>query len=178
MKQCTYCGNEYPDAASACAFDGHPLRNVAAPIPAPPPAPITDRQQVVDAEHLKLLAIFHFIIAGLAVVGIVFLMLHYLILSTVFSDPNLWVSQKHAPPFPKDFFKLFIWFYIFMGFVLATAGTLNLLSGIFLRRRKHRIFSIIVGGLNGLQIPFGTILGIMTIIVLSRDSVRRIYGRV
>ena len=77
---------------------------------------------------------------------------------------------------PKDFSEIFIWFYIIFGAVLVSVVVLNLLSGFFLRQRKYRTFSIVIGGLNCLQIPFGTILGVFTIIVLSRDSVRKIYS--
>jgi hypothetical protein len=34
----------------------------------------------VDADHLKLLAVFHFVGAGLALVGIGFLLLHYTVM--------------------------------------------------------------------------------------------------
>jgi hypothetical protein len=36
---------------------------------------------------------------------------------------------------------------------------------------------LIIAVLNCLQIPFGTALGVFTIIVLSRDSVRELYSR-
>jgi hypothetical protein len=96
-------------------------------------------------------------------------------MSSVFSNPEIWKSQKDAPPLPKDFLDIFVWFYIFMGAIFGTMCVLNLLSGLFLRQRKHRTFSLVVGGLNCLQIPFGTVLGIFTIIVLSRNSVRQKY---
>ena len=54
----------------------------------------------------------------------------------------------------------------------------NLLSALFLWRRQHRMFSMVVGGLNCLQIPFGTALGVFTILVLSRDSVQELYAGV
>ncbi|MCX6922874.1 MAG: hypothetical protein NT154_06635 [Verrucomicrobia bacterium] len=38
------------------------------------------------------------------------------------------------------------------------------------------MFSLMIGGLNCLQIPFGSALGVFTIIVLSRDSVRDLYN--
>jgi len=60
--------------------------------------------------------------------------------------------------------------------MLVLASVLNLLSAIFLLQKRHRIFSIIIGGLNCLQIPVGTALGVFTIIVLSRDSVRELYS--
>jgi hypothetical protein len=176
MKQCTYCGKEYPDEASICAIDAQPLRDVVPPLPASPPSPVSEKQQIIDAEHIKLLSVFHFVVAGLALLGIVFLIFHYFIMSSVFSNPDIWKSQNNAPPLPKNFLKVFVWFYIFFGFIFGAACFLNLLSGIFLHQRKHRIFSIVVGGLNCLQIPFGTILGVFTIIVLSRNSVREKYA--
>ena len=61
----------------------------------PPPASITlptgaalETQQRRDREHLKLLAIFHFVFAGLAFVGIGFLCVHYAIMHTVFANPE------------------------------------------------------------------------------------------
>jgi hypothetical protein len=173
MKTCSYCGKEYSDEASVCAIDGQPLKSVAPP-PAPPP--ITDRKQIVDDEHLRLLSIFHFVGAGFALLGMLFLLMHYAIMNAFVFNPEFWKSQKNVPPPPLEFMKMFVWFYIFFGTLLATACVLNLLSGIFLRQKRHRIFSLVVGGLNCLQIPFGTILGVFTIIVLSRDSVRVIYS--
>jgi hypothetical protein len=62
-----------------------------------------------------------------------------------------------------------------MGFIFVVAAVLNVVSGIFLRQRRHRIFSFVIAGLDCLQIPFGTALGVFAIIVLSRDSVRQLY---
>ena len=173
MKKCSYCGKEYPDDAVECPIDRNPL--VALPPPSPPPT-ASERQHIIDSEHIKLLSIFHFVVAGLALGGIAFLFLHYAMMNHVFSNPDLWKSQKETMPSPREFMKVFVWFYIFMGIIFVAAFILNLLSGIFLHRRRHRIFSMVVGGLNCLQIPFGTLLGIFTIIVLSRDSIRATYA--
>jgi hypothetical protein len=176
MKSCTYCGKEYPDEASVCAIDGQPLRSVVPMPPVTAQTPASEYQRIIDGEHIKLLSTFHFVVAGLAFCGVAFLLMHYLVMSRVFANPDIWKSQTNAPPFPKDFFKMFVWFYIFMGAVFVSAGILNILSGLFLRQRRHRTFSMVVGGLNCLQIPFGTMLGIFTIIVLSRNSVRAVYA--
>ena len=176
MKKCPYCGKEYPDESSFCASDGQPLQPVVPAPSATAPPPVGERQRIIDGEHIKLLSVFHFVVAGLALVGVGFLLVHYLLMRTVFANPDLFKGQPNAPQLPKDFFKMFIWFYIFMGAVFLSACILNLLSGFFLRQRRHRTFSMVVGGLNCLQIPFGTVLGIFTIIVLSRPSVRETYA--
>jgi len=148
------------------------------PVPAPtalPPDVGARNQQRKDREHIKLLAIFHFVFAGLAFMGIGFLCVHYFIMHTVFSNPEMWKSQQQAMP-PKAFLDAFIWFYLFMGVLLLTALILNVLSGFFLLQKRNRLFSLIIGGLDCLQIPFGTALGVFTILVLSRETVRQLYA--
>jgi len=175
MKECIYCGKRYPDEASVCAIDAQPLRTVIPILAASPPAPVSEKQQIVDDEHLNLLSIFHFVVAGLALLGIAALLLHFCIMSAIFSSPDIWKSQKSGPP-PKEVLMVFIWLYGFLGVVIGSASVLNLLSGLFLRQRRNRTFSIVVGALNCLQVPFGTVLGVFTLLVLSRDSVRQKYS--
>jgi len=141
-----------------------------------PPPTVSIDQQKRDSEHIRLLSIFHFVVAGLALFGIAFLVLHYLMMSTIFTNPDLWKSQKNPTPPPKVILDVFVWFYAFGAIVLVVACVLNVLSGLFLWRKRHRVFSIVIGGLNCVQIPFGTVLGVFTIVVLSRDSVRELYG--
>jgi outer membrane lipoprotein-sorting protein len=169
-------------AVVAVGFLGLIYLIVRAVVNRPPPATstlpssvATENQQRRDREHVKLLAIFHFVFAGLAFVGIGFLCVHYGIMHTVFSNPDIWKSQPQIMP-PKAFLDAFIWFYLFMGVLLLTGLALNVLSGIFLLRKRNRVFSLVIGGLNCLQIPFGTALGVFTILVLSRDSVRQLYS--
>lgn len=135
-----------------------------------------EEQRERDREHLRLLAIFHFVAAGLALLGVGFVFAHYFIMHTVFANPEMWKAQKEAPP-PKEFFQVFIWVYFISGAALVLASVLNLLSGVFLLRKRNRIFSIVVAALNCFQIPVGTALGVFTMLVLSRESVREWYGR-
>jgi hypothetical protein len=149
-------------------------RQPAIVTPTSVPLPVLD-QQKRDIEHIRLVAILHFVFGGLAMLGILFLLIHYFILHTVFANPDLWKSQPNSTPPPKEFFEVFVWMYVFVGLLLASACLLNLLSGFFLLKRRHRVFSLVIAGLNCLQIPFGTALGILTILVLLRDSVRELY---
>jgi hypothetical protein len=100
-------------------------------------------------------------------------------MSSVFSHPEMWKSPNGAngPPieFFEHFMQVFVWFYFFMGAMFVAVSTVNIISGIFLRQRKHRMFSIVVAGVNCLQIPFGTALGVFTMMVLLRDTVRQSY---
>jgi hypothetical protein len=138
-------------------------------------APLLRDQRKIDVEHLKLLAVFHFVVAGLAVLGILFLFMHYAMMSTFMNNPDLWKNQKKPDFDPKQFFDAFKWFYVFMGSMFLLNGIGNLISGFCIRARRHRIFSLIVAGVNCFLFPFGTALGVFTFVVLLRDSVKEAY---
>ena len=136
--------------------------------------PLMRDQRKADAEHLKLLAIFHFVLAGLTLIGLGFLFLHWFFMHSIFENPEMFKHAKDGPP-PAQFFAVFKWFYIFFGTCIVTGGILNLLSGWAILRRRARIFSLIVAGIDCAVIPLGTALGVFTFIVLLRDSVREVY---
>ena len=136
--------------------------------------PITRDQRKIDADHLQLLSIFHFVGAGLAFLGILFLLAHFMMFHAFLSNPTFWQNQKQTPP-PAEFFAIFKWFYLVFGAWFFVSGTLNLISAFCLRARKCRTFSLIVAGINCVHVPFGTVLGVFTIIVLVRDTVRELY---
>jgi hypothetical protein len=75
MKQCTYCGKEYPDEASVCAIDGEPLRDVTPQLPIPPALPTVTPQNIARGtlslgSFIKLSVIAA--IGCLPVVGVLF----------------------------------------------------------------------------------------------------------
>jgi hypothetical protein len=136
--------------------------------------PEIDARAVVDAEHVRLLSIFHFVSAGLAFLGVAFSSMYFALFHAMFSNPALWAKSQQGPP-PAEVIGIFRWFIgLFVAWFLVSAVG-NLLSGIFLRARRHRIFSMVVAGLNCLHIPIGTALGIFTFIVLERESVKKMY---
>lgn len=132
-------------------------------------------QRKVDEKHLNLLSIFHFVGAILAVFGILFLFVHYEVMHAIFTRPELWQGQGQNPP-PAELFAILKWFYLIGGVWFVVSGILNLISGLCLRAKRGRTFSLLVAGINCLHIPLGTVLGVFTIIVLVRDSVCELYG--
>jgi hypothetical protein len=128
-----------------------------------------------DIEHLRQLTIFHFTAAGLACAGLLFLAGHYAIMSAVFNDPAIVAKMNKEPGFPVNFFHMFIWVYMVSGSFVIVSGIANVISAIFLRRRRYRTFSLIVAGLNCLHMPLGTVLGVFTFVVLGRESVIQLY---
>lgn len=134
----------------------------------------TDHRAIIDAEHVRLLAIFHFVAAGLALMGVAFATLYFVMFQLVLSNPELWAEVQEGPS-PETIMSFFRWFIVLMlvWFLVAAVG--NLLSGLFLRARRHRTFSLIMAAINCLHIPLGTALGVFTLIVLLRPSVPKLY---
>lgn len=138
----------------------------------PPPVPNP------DADHLRVLAICHYITASLTLLMSGFIPLHYALMKMIFSSPETMKTKPGQPamPFnPAEFFAIFQWFYVIAAVFMVAAVVLTAMSGRYIQRRVNRLFSLIAAGFLCMFFPFGTALGVFTFIVLTRDSVRRLY---
>lgn len=136
--------------------------------------PLMRDQRKIDADHMKLLSIFHFVFGGFALLGLSLLFLHWLMMHSVFERPEMWKGQPGPPP-PKEMAAVFNWFYIIFGSCIIVAAVANVVSGWLIRKRRARVFSLVVAALNCVGMPFGTILGVFSLMVLLRDSVAELY---
>jgi hypothetical protein len=144
---------------------------------APPPTP--------DEAHVKTLGILSFVLAGTSILGLAFIAFHYFFMSAMLNNPRIWAQiqaqaahQHQAPVFdPRQFFHIFIWFYVVMGSwsVLSLIG--NVAAGFCLLGHRARLFCLIVAGLNCVSIPLGTLLGVFTLLVLLRPAVAARFAR-
>jgi hypothetical protein len=125
-----------------------------------------------DEEHLRLLSIFHFVVAGITALFALFPIIHLAIGLAIVSGALPPTDGDEVPAFFGWFFVLFAGTWIVIG--LAFAGLIAL-GGRALRRRQHYTFCLVVAGLACLIMPFGTVLGVFTIIVLMRDSVKEMF---
>lgn len=127
-----------------------------------------------ERDHLKLLSIFHYVYGGLITAFLLFY------LSIFLPGFISLLSSPQTSSFPSDFEWSYFWgIFLLGGFWLLIGLTFPICliaSGRFLAKRKRYWYSLIVACINCFFWPFGTILGVFTIIVLSRDSVRSLYG--
>ena len=129
----------------------------------------TPPQPAPSEDHLRLLAVFHYVFAGFALLGMGFLAMHYGLMSRMMDSAN-WENQANPPP--EGFLDLFVWFYVAMGAMLLVGLVLNLVAARSLRARRHWMLCAVVAGLNCLQVPVGTVLGVFTLVVINRADVR------
>ncbi|PYK07030.1 MAG: hypothetical protein DME66_02560 [Verrucomicrobia bacterium] len=127
-----------------------------------------------EIEHLRLLSIFHYIVAGLGVFFSFFPLLYAgmgtLILYAVYHPGP---SNQNPPPPMLGWFHCVRRAVFLAGLAMAIC---ILLAGRSLSRRCHYWFVFVVACIECMFIPFGTILGVFTIIVLSRESVKALFS--
>ena len=126
-----------------------------------------------DSEHLRLLSIGYYVCGGIMAVTSLFPIFHVVIgiLMVTGSFDN--GDGVPPPPFVGILFAVVGLMAILIGMTIAISA---ILTGRFLARRKRYIFCLVVGGVSCLFAPIGTLLGVFTIIVLSRDSVKALFG--
>jgi hypothetical protein len=69
-------------------------------------------------------------------------------------------------------------FMLIAGAIMLTIWTMALctaLAGRFLAQRKHYVFCIVVAGINCMHAPLGMALGVFTLIVLTRPTVKQMF---
>src|SRR6266581_4330943 len=141
-----------------------------------PRARATLKQMNRDTEHLRLLAIFHYVAAGLAAFFSFFPLL-YATIGGIFIFVSRHGTPKPGEELPPEFVG---WIFVGLGLVLFLLGIAMaiciLIAGRCLSRRKAYSFALVVACIECLFIPFGTILGVFTIIVLSRESVKALFS--
>ena len=129
-----------------------------------------------DKEHLRLLAIFHYVVAGLAALFSFFPLL-YTTVGAIFIFAARHGTPKPGEELPPEFLG---WIFVVLGLLLFLLGVAMaiciLIAGRCLSRRKHYTFALVMACIECLFIPFGTILGVFTIIALSRDSVKELFA--
>jgi len=122
-----------------------------------------------NLQHLKLLSIFHYVVGGIAAFFACMPFLH-LILGIA-----LIVASKNAGA-PPEFMG---WIFAFLGGACIILGwtfaAFVITAGRFLARRERYLFCLVMGCIECIFMPFGTVLGIFTIVVLSRPDVKELF---
>ncbi|MBV8481505.1 MAG: hypothetical protein JO077_01415 [Verrucomicrobia bacterium] len=130
-----------------------------------------------DLEHLKLLGIFHYIWGVLSMIGALFIGGYFLVIGIVLmSNPSTSTSTED-PGTASMVGGILIGVGVVLFLIVVVYGILTLMAGG--KYRKHQggywfcfilaIVTLVIGGIPGI------VLGIFSLIVLSRDSVKAVF---
>lgn len=139
-----------------------------------------NKQAIIDEEHLRLLVIFHRIYGILVIILSLLGIAYFFLLNFLFSFSRRYsrfTIQNNFQGPPTEILNLILIVMMVVIVIGLTIGVCNLLSAQYIKNRKFRIFSIVIACVDCISFPIGTILGVMTLIVLSRNSVVEYYKK-
>jgi len=129
-----------------------------------------DFRQIVDEEDLRVLPVLYWVSAAFLGVYALFMTAYFAFIGTVFVAIPF---EEDGPP------RAFGWAFLGVAaialLIAATVVTLKALTGFWLRKRRHRVATMVIAALTCLEIPYGTMTGVFTFVVLARPSVRALY---
>jgi hypothetical protein len=139
----------------------------------PPTRPAQEQLVNRDDEHLNLLSILHYVLAGISALFSCFPIIHVAMgILFVVAPP----SSKGGGPPPQAFG----WIFIIIGSSIIlfgwTLAALIFFAGRSLSQRRRYMFCFVIACVMLLSFPFGTALGVFTIIVLQRPSVKDLFA--
>lgn len=127
------------------------------------------------SEQLNLLATFHYIVGGIGVFMACLPLIH-LTIGIAMLNGTLPMNNNKSEIAPNFVGVIFI----VMGGVFFVIGQcvalLTIYSGKQIKKRKKHTLSFVLGCVLCMFMPFGTILGVFTIILLSKQEVKEMYG--
>ena len=130
-----------------------------------------------DLEHLKLLGIFHYIWGALSLIGGIFIGGYFLVIGVILMNnpPTSTASEDSGTASMAGGILIGVGVVLFL--IVVVYGILTLMAGG--KYRKHQggywycfilaIVTLVIGGIPGI------VLGIFSLIVLSRDSVKALF---
>jgi uncharacterized membrane protein len=137
--------------------------------------PETDSDSTYDSDghYLKMLSLFHYVLGGIQVFFSLFPVFH-LVMGIAMLSSGMG-SGKNAPPqVVAVLFTIIPAAMIFFGLAYAAA---LLYAGRCLAKTRGYTFCFAVAVISLLSMPFGTVLGIFTLVALFREGVKERFAR-
>lgn len=124
-----------------------------------------------EIEHLRMLSIFHYIVGGITALFSLFPVIHLAIGLAMVTG-----RLEHSDPEAR----LVGWFFVAFaaGFIvcgLTLAGYIAY-AGRCLQQRRRHMLCLVVAALSCMIMPFGTVLGVFTLVTLTKPSVKALFA--
>lgn len=127
-----------------------------------------------DLEHLRLLSIFYYLLAVLIALFSLLPVIHLVMGILMLSGAGDFGSDP-PPAFVGWLVSCVAVFLILLGMTCAVCFAL---AGRNLARHRSWIYCMVIAGIACTFMPVGTVLGVFSILVLNRPSVRALFAGV
>ena len=128
------------------------------------------------AHDLKLLSIGYFIQGGIILFYGLLFFCYMGFVGTMLAVAQRSVSGGGRIPIPPGLLGVILVVVIVAALATLVTGAFMLYAGVALRRRQHRVLILVMAGLSCLSLPYGTVLGIFTLMVMQRPAAKEIFG--
>jgi ABC-type Fe3+ transport system permease subunit len=132
-------------------------------------------QQKQDEDQLRLLTILFRVYAALCAFGSLFTFIYIGIGMMMINHPEAMSKPGEAPP-PPGLGAMFVTIGVVGFILLIAAGIFCLCAANWIRDRRQWMGIIVLSAIICLNMPLGTGLGVFTIVVLNRPSVRSLFS--
>ena len=134
-----------------------------------------ERQSIVDDEDLRLLPVFFWVSGTMDAFASAFGLLYVAIGFSLVLTPMASGSDQSAPP------AFLGWVFAIGGLVfmtwMAAVAALKIVAGFSIRGRRNRALCLVAAGIACFSLPYGTMLGVFSFIVLLRPSVLALFEK-
>lgn len=124
-----------------------------------------------ELEHLRMLSIFHYIVGGITALFSLIPVIHLVIGLALVTG-----RMEGTDPEARMFGWLFV---VFAGVFIACGLTLAgyiVYAGRCLQQRRRYLLCMVVAALSCMMMPFGTALGVFTLVTLTKPSVKALFA--
>lgn len=139
-----------------------------------------------NVTYLKIIAIFDFIMAGFSLFYVVFYAFYLGMMGFLLTSDGLFqtdYSEYSTYPGMYDqqamtiMMGIFIAIMAMMVFLVLAFTICQVLLGVFLLKKKHYYFCMVMAGISTLVPIYGTILGSFTMIILAQPASKDLFQR-
>jgi hypothetical protein len=135
------------------------------------------RQSIVDEEHLKMLSI-GYVVSGcmsalFSLMGLLYAGMGVMVFSLGSAQAKDAAKSSQGPPVEMAWF--FGVFGLIMFLVLVAVALCKFKAAHCIKKRTGRTFCMVIAAISCFGIPYGTLLGVFTFMVLSRPSVAKLF---
>jgi len=136
-----------------------------------------ENKQVQD--HLDLLGIFFYVLSGVGAVFSMFPILHLAFGILFLVNPDFLQEGGNGPEDEEALLFGILMTVMAGGFILLglIMSFLTFLTGRYMRARRKYTFCLVLSGVICIWVPIGTVLGVFSLINLTKDSAKISFGR-
>ena len=126
-----------------------------------------------DSDLLSIVSIFHFVLGGFQMlfssIGLI-----YVAMGILMASGQMDSAKGGAPP--AELGWIFGGVGVVFVLIFITIGLLTIKAGKNIRQRKNRTFCIVIDSILCMMIPFGTIVGIFGLVLLTKEGSVEEFG--